>query len=570
MNSTRLKLKNEPDNRFGMSLSNLLLILVAGVIVLIMVISLSITSTCWYGMGYCMDDVSNWLPLVVIPTILAIAVSIIINSKKIAITPAVSKKILMGVLLAVTLVGLVLIVVFNGRVWYTADSRSIIEYLQNTSNIKASSYFEVFPYQSGLVAFIGVMWKIFGIYNFMPFYLFNLVAILSVIYLVYRITLKLTINNYRVALVALVTTSLFVPFYYYVSTIYGDIVGLPIALLIVYLFLIVNSNNWKKIAPLMIAASVAMIFFKSMLIIVLFALLISALINKSTRKKRIGRIAIVLCCVIMGTIINNMFASLYANHFNIGKRPDAQRELPKVSWIAMGLQSGQINNRNDKVRSETLKKATSVHEYDDSETPPGMYNDFIFVDYNEQSKNMDKIAKKYIAKSLDTFMNNPSYAVKFFKYKLAYEWGNPSFATYINKDNVTMWTGNYIVESLTPGWIKSIYTTNESIQIYEKYYQVFIYISSLLGAVFVLTNKKRHQLIDNDSLCTIITIIGCGFGTFLLWESSSRYVIPYFIMMIPLASLGLYLLYPNLRKLAVKAVNSKNKKSNKSKEDGCN
>ena len=49
---------------------------------------------------------------------------------------------------------------------------------------------------------------------------------------------------------------------------------------------------------------------------------------------------------------------------------------------------------------------------------------------------------------------------------------------------------------------------------------------------------------------TILLVVGCGFGAFTLWEASSRYVMLYFILLIPLAALGLELTGRSLRESA--------------------
>ena len=146
---------------------------------------------------------------------------------------------------------------------------------------------------------------------------------------------------------------------------------------------------------------------------------------------------------------------------------------------------------------------------------------------------------------------NPGYAYDFFRYKFAYEWANPSFATFYDKGN-SMWTGQIALDKFTPGWARSMYTSDPSIQNYQKLYQLTIYFAAFCAVIFLLVATLRGKVFPADTkvLDTILLVVGCGFGAFTLWEASSRYVMLYFILLIPLAALGLELTGRSLRESA--------------------
>ena len=66
---------------------------------------------------------------------------------------------------------------------------------------------------------------------------------------------------------------------------------------------------------------------------------------------------------------------------------------------------------------------------------------------------------------------------------------------------------------------------------YEKILIMFIFFAVL---IFILSNKE----ITNNQILLIIIFIG-GFLFHFLWEAKSRYIIPYIIILIPIASIGI-------------------------------
>ena len=64
-------------------------------------------------------------------------------------------------------------------------------------------------------------------------------------------------------------------------------------------------------------------------------------------------------------------------------------------------------------------------------------------------------------------------------------------------------------------------------------YQSLIFIGVFLWLIFSFWREKG---LEDHTL--LITIIG-GFLFHMLWEAKGRYILPYFVMMLPMAAVGL-------------------------------
>ena len=64
-------------------------------------------------------------------------------------------------------------------------------------------------------------------------------------------------------------------------------------------------------------------------------------------------------------------------------------------------------------------------------------------------------------------------------------------------------------------------------------YQSFIFIGVFLWIIFNYWRKK-----DLEDQVLLLTIFG-GFLFHMLWEAKGRYILPYFVMMLPMAAIGL-------------------------------
>ncbi len=95
----------------------------------------------------------------------------------------------------------------------------------------------------------------------------------------------------------------------------------------------------------------------------------------------------------------------------------------------------------------------------------------------------------------------------------------------------------YATERERSRLVNSIYLGkgNRLLCLFMDSYQLLVYGMGL--ALLVLTRKEKYPL----EWYLLLTVILGGVLFHTIWEAKSRYVLPYFVMMLPLAAAGLAL-----------------------------
>lgn len=226
------------------------------------------------------------------------------------------------------------------------------------------------------------------------------------------------------------------------------------------------------------------------------ALILFILWVKEQKKRYIAIILLMIISVLVGTYVPRFFYE-YRAHNTMGEG------VPAMAYIAMGLQwdegraAGSWNGYNSDVYME--------------------------CDYDRQLT--VELSKKSIEESLDYFSGNIGYAFKFYYNKLVEQWAREDASCLYS-------TLEFYGDRTQSAW--SIYQ--------GKAKDVIMYIMSvqqmliIMGAIFwCILNRKRCSRIEN--LILLVTFIG-GFLFSMLWEASARYVLPYYIAIIPYAADG--------------------------------
>ena len=151
----------------------------------------------------------------------------------------------------------------------------------------------------------------------------------------------------------------------------------------------------------------------------------------------------------------------------------------------------------------------------------GWYNEEIA---KEALLNPDKARDEYpkhIYNRISYFLENPSYTFEFYAKKVASMWTENTYSAIQN--NIRS-DSDYIKNLVKP------------IEFYQKALLVLICSSSLI----VLIQNRKKLLLE---IILLLTAFVGGFAFHILWEAKSRYIIPYIIILIPIASIHI-----NLRK----------------------
>ena len=184
------------------------------------------------------------------------------------------------------------------------------------------------------------------------------------------------------------------------------------------------------------------------------------------------------------------------------------------------------------------------------EGAPGWSNGYILHNYWGESdfdaEASTAMAIQDIGASVDGFVQDPLYAVRFYTEKFTSQWNDPTYEcfamTHINGS-----ARGPVANSMFDGKLHTLMTW------FMNEYQSLIFIGVFFWLLFSFWLKKG---LEDHTL--LITIIG-GFLFHMLWEAKGRYILPYFVMMLPMAAVGLSQLTLRVRAwLGAKGVLKKN------------
>ena len=138
-------------------------------------------------------------------------------------------------------------------------------------------------------------------------------------------------------------------------------------------------------------------------------------------------------------------------------------------------------------------------------------------------KNPEKAKDEYpdkIKERVTYLAENPGYTFQFYTDKIASMWAENTYTTVcsnLSKENDPL-------ENLS-----------RPLEFYQKAILLIITICSL---IVLIQNRKNLSL----EVLFLITIFIGGFAFHILWEAKSRYIIPYIIVLMPVASIKFQLL----------------------------
>ncbi len=289
------------------------------------------------------------------------------------------------------------------------------------------------------------------------------------------------------------------PLYIYVPFVYGDIMAVILlmgAVLYVYECLEKISVTRLVLAAFLMGAAVVI---KMNSLIILCAAVIVLLI-RCLEQKTTWRVNLVITASLC---VATWFCSfLIHNAYPI---PEDAKPAPSLTYIYMGLS--------------------------DEDGHPGWYNGAPIVLYQKNDYDVQKTneeAKLMIQFRWKELTADPAVLRDFYMRKLTMQWEVPMFQA------LPM---NRAYQSDASEFVKSVYYGKAAafMEIFSKWYQLLVYGTILLYLVVSIWKRKIRNI---EWYLFLIAAFG-GFLFSILWEAKTRYVFPYFIMMIPYASICL-------------------------------
>lgn len=424
-----------------------------------------------------------------------------------------------------------LIIVLLFRCEVVCDSEIVsdiaVEFMENNfSAFSRGEYLYRYPFQLGITAMLELIYSIFGVRNFVVFQIINIICSMIILKMLQLIARELFTDE-RVRRMENVISMGCLPLFLFTTFIYGDMIGWCLGICAVHSIIkYLKSSGLRNAACASAFLSAGVVAKSNINILVVAAVIAIAL--KGVRDKKWNAVLIAGGVIIISQLGNTCVNQFYVERMGVEKIPGG---IPKAAWIAMSLQ-----------------------EADEGGYACGWYNGYNWRIYGENDFDVQKTTQacmESIKESLNRFAHEQKYALTFFYKKFTSQWNAPTFQAMITNE----WYSRHS-EPLSDVAYFFIYGFGRNI-LYEimNIYHFLIFLST---AAFCLLRRKKW---DFAQAYFILNIFG-GFLFHMIWEAQSRYVLGYFILMLPLAACGVSDLFWRLSGL------EKIEKAKKRSEDG--
>ncbi len=387
-----------------------------------------------------------------------------------------------------------------------ADQQNICDYAVafnqgDFTGLQKGGYVASCPQQLGLITLMRIFFWFFGNGNFRPFQYFSALMVPVIILAGSMIVRKLSQENELAELFYLFLIILCLPLYGYVPFVYGEICSTAFILLATWMFLsCLDFFNWRKVIMLggMIGIAVQM-RQNALIMVIAFLIVIVVKLISGKRERYVWATGI---SVIFGVLLFQFI--IKGIYFDV--MPKDSKAMPAVLYVTMGT-----NYENDNA---------------------GWYNSYNFSTFeknNYEVKLSQEEAKKDLWLFIEKCMNNPRYVADFYYNKIMSQWNAPMYQCLAMNNNI-IGPQSKLAGSIYSGSLRS------KIEAFMNIYQLLIY-SGVLWMLFMV----RKEWCKIEKYVFLICIVG-GFLFSIIWEAKTRYVFPYFIMMIPYAAIGIQIL----------------------------
>lgn len=358
------------------------------------------------------------------------------------------------------------------------------------TEFQTGGYADLNPHQNGLLLYYEALGFVFGYNNLVVIQFINLIFSVGAIYAIYLLYQMLTERYLYMTLAVM----LFLPFWGYISLIYGNVPAFSFGVWGLYFVLkYLKDKKWSKIfaaSMCMMLSCILKMNFKILLIAIVILVVLEAI-----KKKSFG--------LLIMPIVMTVFVLAGDKGVNLIIQEQTGKPVadgtPAVSFVAMGLHE---------------------HIYRGA----GWFDDYPIELYEQYSGNMDEIktaATEDIKASIEDFKQHPKYMLGFFIRKVASMWNEPSY------DSLSIQMNRESLLDSPPRWVNILVSKGA---INSFIYQIMNIIESLLmmGAfVYYIFHFKEEDFVKN---VFALFFIG-GFMFHLFWEASSQYAIFYVMLL---------------------------------------
>ena len=378
------------------------------------------------------------------------------------------------------------------QIFYREDSQELL-YNLTYLGVPLYEYMQSYHQQISLAFVFSIFFKVIHLDIMESLRVLNIISNILIILALYKITIQLSkkYETNKILLFVLILTFVSLPL---LSTfIYGDIPSIALCLFSVYFMMRYTEN--KNIKYYILASFLTMVAYMMRMnsLIFIIATVIYLLLNLTKEYKTISlkkilvNIFLIIFYVIISIIPSVIIQNYYLDQYNLKKN----KASPTIRYILMAMEESPRGN--------------------------GWYNEDIAI---PAITNPETIKDEYYQKvyyRLKYFVNNFNYTFKFYTIKIASMWTENTYSAIRNNTTIDNTLINNSITILT---------------FYQKSLLVLICTCCLIN---LIQNRKNLSL----EVIFLITIFIGGFVFHILWEAKSRYIIPYIIILIPLASINI-------------------------------
>lgn len=406
----------------------------------------------------------------------------------------------------------------------TADQAAVDEiatFLINNNNVAPylvnGQYLSYYPFQLGIAYIFSIIYRIFG-QNYMNIQYINVLCSLLNMFLLFLIS-KEIFKEEKIQKILVLLVGIFGLYFMFFNVhVYGNIIGLTLALLsLLFTLIYLRTNKFYNIilAGLFISISIIAKSNYNIFLCGIIAVLILNIIKKWNLKE-----IIVLPIIVVSILaVNTTYNLIILKKYNV-KLP---KGTPMLTYVYMGM-----------------NKPTDMS--------PGWYNADGLILFRSSGFDYDKTViktKALINERLSYFAHNPKEFISYYSQKIASTWLNPTFQAIwcsvpafrysFNSEYAEYLEFHQTAISMVD-YKGTLYNIEENI---FNIYQIIIFIFAGIG---IFLSAKENNL--SKILLPIIFIGGLLFH--ILWETKAIYVLQYYFLLLPYTAFGLNFIFDKL------------------------
>ena len=516
--------------KFFRGVINAIGIILLSIVVILNIIYTTQIRTCEYA-----ETTKNSIFLILLVAICVFLIYKLITRSKITITQK-NNRILVLFIISIAyfilqLVWIKIIDIYpNADQFYTYNFGRAMYNITETELVEADlNYFAYYPFQINLSFVFSIIFKIFHSTNVRIIQVINAFANTLNILAIYLITKELEKKHNVNKKISLIIYLLFTPLILFTTFVYGDFISLTLSLFAIYFIIkYTNTENKRKYLYILLSSICMMIslFVRNNAAIIVMAIAIYLFLDlfkkESKKSNYIYKILSIIVFIIISVMPSRISQNILLTKYDI----ERGKECSMQSYLIMGIDRSPYGNGWYSARYG--KRMVSIPKEERME-----------------------IHLKRLNKIIEYYKENPKELLKFYVYKEASMWCEPTFESLY--DNLT----SYGYQNFDAGYTEYEKDTKlmETERYYVPYMKIVVSFIFVIALLVIITNKKK---LTNDDTLFILIFIG-GFLFHTIWEAKSRYIIPYVVILIPLCSIKINSIKFN--KLKIKKL-EKNKNKN--------